>query len=250
MTYCRPYWLTPTLALTVALVAAACSSPGAAVDDGEPADAGKVKNTADAKAADSGAAGEGYVDATTPQLTILPLKAFSGFDGTHTFRVPIAIYGGGKDLTLTASDAALAQIDPTSLTNPAGDDGTYFMVTVKGAGSLVLTASTGGKSVTARFEIASYPASNYAVGEGRYKNGAGAEPPCTKCHSEGGIDHSPAALASATDGDILRVILSGVLVAGNPITTVKHKWTVTDAEKSGLVTYLRALPPRGFEASK
>jgi len=232
------------VALLCAVSAAACSSTTTTsvpvADDGDGGGAGN----------DGGSASPpngGYVDAAVPDLTILPLKAYSGFDGTHKFQVPIGVYGAGADLTFSASPAATVQIDPARLSDPTGDDGKYFMVTTKAAGAVTFTATSRGKTVTTSLTINTYAASDYAVGQARYQNGEGTDPPCLQCHSEqGGIDHSPAAMASAADGDVLRVVLSGLLVSGAPITQVKHKWTLTDAEQQGIIPFLRALTPRGF----
>jgi hypothetical protein len=70
------------------------------------------------------------------------------------------------------------------------------------------------------------------------------------CHAGGNaIDHSPAAMASSTDEAIATVITTGISTAGFPIMGVQgdHRWTVSQAERDGLVTYLRGLPPRGFK---
>ena len=66
-----------------------------------------------------------------------------------------------------------------------------------------------------------------------------------------------AALLARANGSPIKAIdvfsqpdWSAILVpVGSPITSVKHKWSVTAAEKAGLVTYLRALPPRGFSGA-
>src|SRR5262249_8526358 len=122
-----------------------------------------------------------------------------------------------------------------------------FMVTARAAGTVTLTATTEGGTASATLTIATYSLDDFAVGEHRYLNAASSGPACIQCHSpDGGIDHSPSQMASATDGDVVSVITTGVLVEGKPITQVKHKWGVTEQEARGLVAYLRALAPRGF----
>jgi mono/diheme cytochrome c family protein len=176
----------------------------------------------------------------------MPAATHSGWDGTHTYRVPVAVYGA-TDVTLEADDGSIVSIAPTQLEDTSQDPGTYFIVTAHAAGTVTLTAKTAGGSASATLTIASYALADFAVGEHRYLNAATSGPACIQCHSpNGGIDHSPSQMASATDGDVISVITTGVLVEGKPITQVKHKWAVSDQEARGLVAYLRALPPRGF----
>jgi mono/diheme cytochrome c family protein len=124
-------------------------------------------------------------------------------------------------------------------------------VTVKKAGTIKLTAKSNGKSAESTITVAQYSTSRWTAGETRYKNGSGGDPPCTDCHVNGkAIDHSPAALATATDEKIAVVITTGISTSGFPIKIDNqpgHKWNVTDEERDGLVTYLRSLEPRGFK---
>ena len=189
-------------------------------------------------------------------LTFMPEKSYSGFDGTHEFIVPVAVYDSGDDLRVTASDPSAAEITPKQLANPVRPDGTsdngkYFFVKVKKAGTVTLTASSNGKTAESVITVAEYSTARWAAGETRYNNGSGGEPACTECHVNGqAIDHSPAALATATDEKIAVVITTGISTSGFPIKINNepgHKWTVTDEERDGLVTYLRSLEPRGFK---
>lgn len=189
-------------------------------------------------------------------LAFRPHEAFSGHDGTHTFIVPLAVYDSSDDLVVAADDPTAADVVAKELVTKTREDGTtdsgkYFFVTVKRAGAIAVTASSGGKTVRATIEVASYGAARWAAGEARYKNGGSGNPPCADCHVNGqAIDHSPAALATATDEEIAIVITTGISTGGFPILIngqPGHTWTVTDAERDGLVTYLRSLTPRGFE---
>lgn len=227
------------LAALAATSVAACSSPApgtAAAGDGSGAAA-----TRDAGASPPSAA---------PALRILPEVAHSGFDGTHTFRAPVGVYGAST-ASLVSSDPTVVTIEAATLSDSVQDDGVYFMVTAKKPGTVTLTATSGGATVTSTFTVNAYTTQQYAAGEARYTTSSTSGPACQSCHFEGGgIDHSPSTMASADDRDVISVITTGVLVAGNPITEVKHKWAVTDAEAAGLVTYLRALTPRGFDGVK
>lgn len=189
-------------------------------------------------------------------LHFRPEQTYSGFDGTNTFRVPIAVYDADDDLTVVATDPSTVDIVPKQLANPVLDDGTidngkYFFVTVKKAGTITLQAKSRGETAEARIDVTEYAPDRWSVGETRYKLGASGEPACAMCHAGGqAIDHSPAALATATDEQIAAVITSGISISGFPIRidgSPGHRWTVTDDERDGLVTYLRALEPRGFE---
>ncbi len=71
------------------------------------------------------------------------------------------------------------------------------------------------------------------------------------------IDHSPAALSTASDQEVGIIISTGVKpgptiikippTAAGYTPGLQHKWTAADATKDGLITYLRALNPRGFK---
>ena len=63
------------------------------------------------------------------------------------------------------------------------------------------------------------------------------------------IDHSPAALAAAKDDEVAAIITTG-LANNHPIKidgVAGHRWEVSEAERDGLVTFLRGLEPRGFK---
>lgn len=189
-------------------------------------------------------------------LTFRPDRSYSGFDGTHTFIVPVAVYDSASDLEVTADDPSAVDIVPKTLAKPVRDDGTvdngkYFFVTVKKAGTITLTATSQGKTAESVLTVTQYPGDRWTAGETRYKGGGSGDPPCTDCHVNGqAIDHSPAALATATDEKIGAVITTGISTAGFPIMINDqpgHRWKVTDAERAGLVTYLRAIEPRGFK---
>ncbi|MBX3191139.1 MAG: hypothetical protein KF819_29350 [Labilithrix sp.] len=195
-------------------------------------------------------------------LLFRPDAIHTGFDGTRTFKVPIAVYDSDADLTVTASDAAAVTIAPTKLKNPVvdgvTDNGKYFLITAKKAGAITLTAKSKGRTATATLTITDYAAGRWAAGEARYTAaGTGADRPCTSCHVNGeAIDHSPASLATASDMEVGIIVTTGVkpgpggtsstiVIKSEPETP--HAWNVTQQEQDGLVTYLRALEPRGFE---
>jgi hypothetical protein len=194
------------------------------------------------------------------ELRFQPAMTYSGYDGTHTFIVPIAVYDAADDLEVTTTDPSAATVTPKKLRNPVNpdgivDNGKYFFVTVKRAGTIALRAKSSGETAEATIEVADYAPGRWETGETRYTNAsAGGDPPCTNCHVNGqAIDHSPASMAGASDPKLMTVITTGISTAGFPITvdpsdpSKQHKWEATEDELDGLVTYLRGLEPRGFE---
>jgi hypothetical protein len=192
------------------------------------------------------------VNAPDVELQVMPFASYSGYDGKHSFKVPVAVYGADSDLVLTASDPSAVAITKVKLTNPGNDQGTWFFAETKKAGTVTLTASSKGKTADTTLTVKSYDAATYDIGKMRYMNGSddGKDPACTQCHdaSNGGIDHSPATMASDQDPDVQAIITTGI-VHEHPITKVVHKWTATSAELAGLVIYLRSLEPNGFTAN-
>ncbi|AKV04190.1 hypothetical protein AKJ09_10853 [Labilithrix luteola] len=248
-------WQAPAgILLLAAIAGAACSSdPAAPPDDtSSPTDGdGGIHYERDGSTYDSAPP----PDSGLGELRFMPNVVYSGFDGTHTFQVPIAVYDADSDLTVTSSDPTM-KLDAVKLVNPVVDGvtdlGAYYLVTIPKAGSFTLTATSKGRSATATVNAASYAADRWAAGETRYTNasGTGLAQPCTNCHVKGqAIDHSPAVLATATDQEISVIITTGVKPGPSPILGVDggHKWQVTAAERDGLITYLRGLSPRGFQ---
>jgi hypothetical protein len=187
-------------------------------------------------------------------LTFRPDQGFSGVDGVHTFTFPVAVYDSANDLKVTSSDPSV-EIVPKQLVNPVNengaDNGKYFFITAKQAGTFTLTAKSGGKTATFSATIADYSPSAWTAGETRYKNGGSSgDPPCTDCHVNGqAIDHSPAHLSSVDDEEVGVIITTGILNTRPIMIDNKpgHRWKVTTEERAGLVVYLRALTPRGFK---
>lgn len=244
---------------TAALVA--CSSSSSEVpgpDDGSSGGTDK----------DSGVTfvrdGSGYDSMPSPEsglgeLLFRPNVVYSGVDGTHAFKVPLAVYDSDADLAVTSSDPSALTLTKTTLKSPVDpdgvtDNGKYYMVTALKAGTFTLTATSKGRSTTATVTISDYAANRWGDGDARYNNGISALTKvraCAVCHANGAaIDHSPAALATATDQEIGIIITTGVKpgpsVIKIPNDPTPHQWDATPTELQGLVTYLRALDPRGF----
>jgi hypothetical protein len=70
---------------------------------------------------------------------------------------------------------------------------------------------------------------------------------CAGCHElSNGVDHSPTWLAFYADADVLAAVTTGKYADGRVLKGVNHKWELTDAEKTGILAYLRSIPPKGF----
>ena len=245
-------------AFAAALVLAACSSStqdslgGSSSGSTEPsADAGPQRDGSTYDSSPSPDTGLG-------ELRFSPDHVFTGTDGAHTFQVPVAVYDFDTDLTVSVSDAAALTLTKTTLVTPTvdgvTDNGQYYLVTAQKPGDFTLTATSKGRTASVTITVSSYDTGRYDTGKARYEQtGTGADRPCTTCHSgASAIDHSPAALAIATDQEVGIIITTGVKPGPNVIRipsdpSTPHKWNVTDAQKDGLITYLRGLSPRGFQ---
>jgi mono/diheme cytochrome c family protein len=243
------------IAASSAAVVFACSSPPAATSDDDDDTQGDASDfTRDGSVYDSTPAS----DTTLGILRFSPDKSYSGFDGTHSFKVPVAVYDGADDLQVSLDDAAEGTLTPVKLVNPTKtgvtDSGRYYMVLIEKAGTFTLTATSGGQTVTSRITVSNYDAPRYAAGQARYNttDNTDTRKACTQCHGSGSdkIDHSPAVLATATDEEVKAIITTGILnnfpIKINGVSG--HRWDATDEELDGLVTYLRSLDPNGFTA--
>ena len=233
----RPAWLAVSFALVAGVAVACTHTVSKEVDDPAGDD--------DDDAGSSGLAA----------LQFRPAQMYSGVDGTHAFKVPFAIYNAGDDVEVTASPASAVKITPKALAAAEGDKGKYYFAETKAAGDVTLTVKSNGKTASGTLHIEQYAAARWSAGEQRYINAVDdAHPACSKCHGEGGIDHSPSALASVTDEKIGLIMSTGLSTGNFPISVDKtqypdgHKWTSGPGpEQDGLITYLRALEPKGFK---
>ena len=239
-----------------ALVLAGCSGGPPATGPNDDEIPGAGPRTGEERAKDGGFDSTPSPESGLGVLSFSPEEAYSGHDGVHAFEVPIAVYDAAGDLKVTPDDPSAVTITPVKLAKPLREDGTYdngtyFMVSLRKAGTVTLVAESQGKTAQAKITATSYTPAQWTAGETRYTTeGGNGDAPCTQCHAgSSGIDHSPASMASATDEALAAVITTGISTAGFPIQepTKNHRWTVTDDERAALVTYLRGLSPRGFE---
>jgi len=220
------------LMLGVVMLACACSSSDSSGDSG------------------GGGPGPDPSD-STPDFQVQPTEVYSGFDGTNTFHMPFAAYGAGSDLKSAVADSSVVSIEPTTFQGDPSDTGKWYMLTAKKAGKTKVTVTSGGKTKDVNVTIVGYDTSRFQAGKTRYTTADGDQPPCAQCHSKSdGPDHSPYKLAPIADNQVQLIITTGIL-DGFPIKNVEHghRWTPNDDQLAGLVTYLRALPPRGFSGA-
>lgn len=194
---------------------------------------------------------DGDADPGGASIFVFPQGAHTGYDGTNTFRVPMS--ASVMNPTWTIADPSIASFEAT--TAPTGLEAfgvSWIMVTAKRPGTTTITATAVSSTGEATITVAPYDAAATAVGKNRYytpDNATAAQRnPCASCHAlANGADHSPLVLAFRGDADIQSVITTGEYASDHRILIgVNHVWNLTADELTGIVPYLRQLPPKGF----
>lgn len=180
---------------------------------------------------------------------VFPLKAHSGFDGTHTFKVPF-IANIEPDPVWELADPSLGTIEPIgTLEEWEATPGSWVLITTTGTGMTELTATLGEFRASTTLTITAYAPSDLTTGETRYRtpvDPGSTRVACASCHeAEGGADHSPVRAAMYDDAELLSIIMTGEL-PGQVMLRAPHQWDIRPDEQRGIVAYLRSLPPRGF----
>jgi hypothetical protein len=105
----------------------------------------------------------GMLTCATPDgLTIKFNPIYSGFDGTHTYQVPVFVEGvDPSQLTWGSSDPTMVHFDPYV---------TGIMITTRKAGDVTIIATSGGKCGSAPLHIAQYTVDEWNTGNARYNN--------------------------------------------------------------------------------
>jgi len=246
--------LVPIASMTCLLAAAAAC----ATSEPNKPDAGKAGGGGDAGSNSGGAPGGNPGSGAEPPPPetgpfVYPPSVHTGFDSSHTFKVPVTSDLVG--VTWSVEDPSIATIQrvpiPADYGNRCDIGSEWAMVTPKKAGTTRIFARTADQTATATLVVASYDPAIYGAGERRYNtpdNATAAQrASCASCHKTAtGVDHSPFTMAGYADDDILAAITTGVFKHGYQLTGVNHAWNLTDAEKQGIMPYLRALAPRGF----
>jgi hypothetical protein len=105
----------------------------------------------------------GVLSCDTPDgLTIKFNPIYSGFDGTHTYQVPVFVEGVDPSaVTWGSSDPTMVHFDPYVR---------GIMITTRKAGDVTVVATGDGKCGSAPLHIAQYTADEWNSGNARYNN--------------------------------------------------------------------------------
>jgi mono/diheme cytochrome c family protein len=181
---------------------------------------------------------------------IFPPAVYAGFDGVNTYSIPIQVFKNSGAVTVTVDDMSMVSLVKMN------SDSTQLTYKALKAGSTMFHATAGGMTVSAPLTVTMYTPEQNATGKSRYTTGPDKDnPACQECHGAGkGPDHTPAEIDADPDEDVVNTYLTGLDPEGRPVGEefasllkgYKHKWKLTDAEKSGVVAYLRSLPPTGY----
>jgi mono/diheme cytochrome c family protein len=194
-------------------------------------------------------------DAAPIEHTLMPAVAHSGFDGVSSYKVPV--YTTLEDAAWDIGDQAVATIEsvelPPDLEPVLGTFGkSWAMITTASAGTTTFYASADGVDLEASLVVLAYDDAVVAVGDQRYNTPENPNDTdriaCQDCHgAEGGVDHTPLAMAYRDDAELLQIISESEYPEGGMVLDGEHAWNLTEAEADGIVPYLRSLQPRGFE---
>lgn len=216
--------------------------------------------------------GGSHADGNPAAAVVFPPVVHTGFDGAHSFRVPVSTDLSNQvegEVSWSTDDGSVATVDPVA--TPDGyppSRGVWAMITTTGAGQTSVTATVGRYTVSGEVLVASYTSEQIAAGDTRYHTeGTDDRQACAFCHeADGGVDHTPTEMAFHDDAALLTVITDGhypdqcLTDTGDPCTcgadgctlvpgyvlSIDHTWNLTESEAAGIVPYLRSLPPRGF----
>jgi hypothetical protein len=217
---------------------------------------------------DTPGTGTGTDNATgaTGSLKLLFSPMYSAFEPSHTYKLPVII-DGVTGATFSASDPSKVDVENTA---------TGATLTMKAPGQVTITAKLGNETGTSSLTISETTAADWERGNARYNTMVDALPTpdggtvtianfftmreakgaCTTCHSETAkllkIQHTPQQTGGYSDQELITIFTMGMKPGGARQRTalpeyfwgMGHQWTVDEADKKGLVTYLRALPPK------
>ncbi|MDB4988297.1 MAG: hypothetical protein JWN04_3475 [Myxococcaceae bacterium] len=207
-----------------------------------------------------------HAGSSTATLTVLPSPSYSGFDGTHTYQIPLKVNNkaGAK---WSVDNPNLVDIQETA-------DG--VMLTTKGAGEVLVTATIGNDVGASKLSIAQFTPDLWSIGDKRYNSGVTVFPgdggvptgnpgpsfmldkdgSCSSCHGATAptlrVEDTPYQTGGYSDAEMITIFTRGMKPAGavqrsyipSYFWGMFHEWNVTDAQKQGLVGYMRALTPK------
>jgi hypothetical protein len=254
------------LALSGVCVAAACSvAPSTGSDTNNGDDGSRSHNPSGAKDAgatvadaghnpgpgngqDPGDAGKGPpAPPDGGKDYLFPDNIHTGFDGTNTYKVPVSTSLVGAGVTWGSDDPSIVSIVSVPVDPQAASFISGAMITTKKAGTTKVFATQGTKREEANVTVTAYTLDQFNLGKTRYTTGGDTGPrrACAGCHqTPAGADHSPSTLAWYDDTETLQAIQTGAYPDGYVLKQAGHQWQLTDPEKAGIMSYLRALPPK------
>ena len=205
----------------------------------------------------------------TLQLTYSPM--YSAYVEGHEAQVPVLL----KDTSLRGKGAHFTSSDPTIAVVADSADGAT--VTVKKDGVVTIKASLNGDTGSAKLTITKFTEEQWKTGQARYSksdlalispdggtisaltlaspNGRNANGACNTCHTAQAktlkIENGPVQIAGYSDDELITIFTMGkkpesaVMKSQIPLFVwgMFHTWEVTDAEKQGLIAYLRTQTP-------
>ena len=234
-------------------------------DDGESGAGGGGAGTGTA----AGTTGTAGSEPAGGSLPILFSPMYSGYDGTNTYSIP-AIVSGVTDVKWKADPEDAVDIEPDAMSGGV-------IITTRKAGVVKITATAGPLSGSSMLNITQYTPEERAMGEMRYNNmiplpdfmfdrDAGMPRPqdivipddlsCANCHGTGAaaldVEHTPQQTGGYSDEQLIGIITMGMKPPGSMFHTpvppflyqMFHTWGASEAEKKGLVAYLRSLAPK------
>jgi hypothetical protein len=181
---------------------------------------------------------------------LCPTTAYTGYDPGHTYKTPFST--SLKDVTWSLDDPTIGEIYTVDAPLSYKDFGSsWAMVKTFKSGTTTVHAKSGSQDLTATLIVSEYDTAIVEAGRNRYytpDNPGGQRIACSDCHTAvNGADHSPLEMEVFTDDDILSAVINGKYASdGYVLKNVDHRWNLTDAEKAGIVPYLRSLQPKGF----
>jgi hypothetical protein len=231
----------------------------------------------------SGGGGAATLEEQFPEVTdwtaleIIYPASYSGFDGVHTFKVPMRVRC--KPLPLSAWHAEPASA-VTFDVDPENANGVMVTI-VEGVQNVTIGVIDGTSGGTAPLTVTVGTPEQWALGETRYNTGSDwmlnivapmAPPPdtkCTVCHSENSssgfdIQHTPTQASRISDMALTQIMTTGtkpkevdfrvlpptITFAGTTYTDAElymmfHLWEATPDQLTGMILYLRSLTPTG-----
>lgn len=185
----------------------------------------------------------------TSDAVLLPELGYGGYDGIHSFQIPMATNLAEATWQVVGGQGSIEQraVPADAIDTPL----VSWALLTTGSGGTVEVAATGGdKRGVSRFHITTYTPTEIERGARRYLTPDDPTGPgrasCASCHARpDGHDHSAVNTMFWSDENLIRAITTGAYTDDTSLT-VAHDWNVTPDEARGLVGYLRALPPRGF----